>query len=91
MLQRVCTVSVKTMDIVDGMAYWEDGYLIVFGDRDKHEWAMLGLSQWFGGREQQEWENAALEAFNSYYDESDDDPEYQAWLASLPDIREQRE
>ena len=91
LLQRVCTVSVKTMDIVDGMAYWEDGYLIVFGDRDKHEWAMLGLSQWFGGREQQEWENAALEAFNSYYDESDDDPEYQAWLASLPDIREQRE
>ena len=91
LLQRVCTVSVKTMDVVDDMAYWEDGHLIVFGDRDKHEWAMLGLSQWFGGREQQEWEDAALEAFNSYYDESDDDPEYQAWLASLPDIREQRE
>ena len=91
LLQRVCTVSVKTMDVVDGMAYWQDGHLIVYDDRDKHEWAMLGLSQWFGGREEQEWENAALEAFNSYYDESDDDPEYQAWLASLPDIREQRE
>ena len=74
LLQRVCTVSVKTLDIVDDMAYWEDGHLIVFGDRDKHEW-----------------ETMALEAFNSYYDEADDDPEYQAWLASLPDIREQRD
>ena len=25
LLMRVCTVSVKTMDIVDDMAYWEDG------------------------------------------------------------------
>ena len=74
LLRRVCTVSVKTMDVVDDMAYWEDGQLIVFGDRDKHEW-----------------ETMALEAFNSYYDESDDDPEYQAWLASLPDIREHRD
>ena len=73
LLQRVCTVSVKTMDIVDDMAYWEDGYLIVFGDRDKHEWAMLGLSQWFGEP-----------------DSPDDDPDYQAWLRSLPDIREPR-
>ena len=71
LLRRVCTVSVKTMDVVDDMAYWEDGYLIVFGDRDKHEWSMLGLSQWFG-------EPGG----------PDDDPEYQAWLASLPDIRE---
>ncbi|MXZ90616.1 MAG: N-6 DNA methylase [Chloroflexi bacterium] len=74
LLQRVCTVSVKTMAIVDGMAYWEDGHLIVFDDRGKNEW-----------------ETMALEAFNSYYDESDDDPEYQAWLASLPDIREQKD
>ncbi len=73
LLQRVCTVSVKTMAVVDDMAYWEDGHLIVWGDRDKHEW-----------------ETVALEAFNSYYDESDDDPEYQAWLASLPDIRDTR-
>ncbi len=72
LLRRVCTVSVKTMDVVDDMAYWEDGYLIVFGDRDKNEWQTM-----------------ALESFNSYYDESDDDPEYQAWLASLPDIRGQ--
>ena len=73
LLQRVCTVSVKTMDIVDDMAYWEDGHLIVFGDRDKHEWSMLGLSHWFG-------EPGG----------PDDDPEYQAWLASLPDIRDTR-
>ncbi len=72
LLRRVCTVSVKTMDVVDDMAYWEDGQLIVFGDRDKNEWQTM-----------------ALESFNSYYDESDDDPEYQAWLASLPDIRGQ--
>ena len=35
------------MDVVDDMAYWKGDKLIVFGDRDKHEWAMLGLSQWF--------------------------------------------
>ena len=45
LLQRVCAVSVQTMDIVDDMAYWdEEGRLIVFGDRDKHEMAMLGLA-----------------------------------------------
>ena len=74
LLRRVATVSAETMRLVDDMAYWDGNDLIVFGDRDKHEWAMLGLA-----------------AFNSYYDEADDDPEYQAWLASLPDIREQRE
>ena len=45
LLRRVCTVSVQTMEIVDGMAYWEGDQLIVFGDRDKHELAMLGLSE----------------------------------------------
>ncbi|MDE2842758.1 MAG: Eco57I restriction-modification methylase domain-containing protein, partial [Chloroflexota bacterium] len=74
LLGRVCAVSVKTVEIVRSMAYWEGGRLIVFGDRDKREW-----------------ETMALEAFNSYYGESDDDPGYQAWLASLPDIREQRD
>ena len=47
LLGKVCAVSVKTMDIVDSMAYWDDGYLIVFDDRDKHEWAMMGLARWF--------------------------------------------
>ncbi len=45
LLQRVCTVSVQTMEIVDGMAYWEGGHLIVYGDRDHHEWSMLGLAE----------------------------------------------
>ena len=74
LLGRVCAVSVKTVEIVGRMAYWDGEYLVVSGDRDKREWEAM-----------------ALEVFNSYYDESDDDPEYQAWLASLPDIREQRD
>ena len=58
LLRRVCTVSVKTMEIVDDMAYWDGGRLIVFGDRDKHELAMLGLSQWAKEPEDPEWEAA---------------------------------
>ena len=42
LLDRVCAVSVRTMDIVDGMAHWEDGKLVVYGDRDEHEQASLG-------------------------------------------------
>ena len=45
LLQQVCTVSVQTMEIVDGMAYWEGGHLIVYGDRDHHEWSILGLAE----------------------------------------------
>ena len=40
LLRRVCTVSVRTMEIVDGMAYWDGDELVVFGDRDKFEMAM---------------------------------------------------
>ena len=48
LLRRVCTVSVKTMDVVDDMAYWDDeGKLVVFGDRDKHELMMIGMSAMF--------------------------------------------
>ena len=47
LLGKVCAVSVGTMEIVDGMAYWDDGYLIVFDDRDKHEWTMMGMARWF--------------------------------------------
>ncbi len=61
LLRRVCTVSVKTMEIVDGMAYWDDGYLVVYGDRDKHEWSMMGMSQWVKDAEDPEWEAAWLE------------------------------
>ena len=71
LLRRVCTVSYKTAEIVGGMAYWLDGYLVVSGDRDKHEWSMMGLSHWF-----------------SEPNNPDDDPEYQEWLWSLPDVGE---
>ena len=56
LLRRVCTVSVKTMDVVDDMAYWDEyGHLVVFGDRDKHEWAMMGLASMFSRPEDEEW------------------------------------
>ena len=55
LLQRLCTVSLQTMDIVDSMAYWEDGALIVYDDRDRHEWAMLGLQAMFSEEEDPEW------------------------------------
>ena len=64
LLMRVCTVSVKTMDIVDDMAYWDDqGRLVVFGDRDKHEWSMLGLIDWANRNEDEDedWLKAWLE------------------------------
>ena len=61
LLKRVCMVSVRTMEIVDDMAYWDGDDLVVFGDRDKHEWAMLGLSQWAREPEDPEWEAAWLE------------------------------
>ena len=55
LLMRVCTVSVRTMDIVDDMAYWDDqGRLVVFGDRDKHEWSMLGLIDWANRNEDED-------------------------------------
>ena len=47
LLRRVCTVSVRTMDIVDDMAYWDGDNLVVFGDRDKQEWSALGLQAMF--------------------------------------------
>ena len=72
LLRRVCTVSVRTAEIVGGMAYWEGEHLVVSGDRDKREWSMMGLARWFNEP-----------------DNPDDDPEYQEWLLSLPDIREQ--
>ena len=48
LLQRVCAVSVNTMEVVNDMAYWDDaGRLVVFGDRDKGEWSLLGLASLF--------------------------------------------
>ena len=56
LLRRVCTVSVKTMDVVDDMAYWDKhGHLVVFGDRDKHEWSMMALQSMYSRPEDEEW------------------------------------
>ena len=61
LLMRVCAVSVKTMDIVDRMAYWEGKELVVFGDRDKHEWSMMGVEAMFSEPEDEEWLKQWLE------------------------------
>ena len=58
LLRRVCTVSVNTMDVVDDMAYWDGDNLVVFGDRDKHEWAMAGLAAIYSREEDEEWLSA---------------------------------
>ena len=58
LLQRVCTVSMATMDVVDDMAYWKGNKLVVLGDRDKQEWAALGLGQWFNEPDDTELERA---------------------------------
>ena len=55
LLGRVCAVSVETMEVVDGMAYWEDGGLVVYGDRDKHEWSMMNLADMASRDEDEEW------------------------------------
>ena len=56
LLRRVCTVSVRTMDVVDDMAILEeDGNLLVFGDRDKHELASVSMAQWVARPEDEEW------------------------------------
>ena len=44
LLQRVCAVSVRTAEIVAGMAYWLDGYLVVSGDREQRDFTLLGLA-----------------------------------------------
>ena len=55
LLQRVCTVSVGTMDVVDDMAYWDDeGRLVVYGDRGELEWSMLGLGSMAGHDEEED-------------------------------------
>ena len=41
LLQRVCTVSVKTMDLVDSMAYWSDDILVTEGDRGTGDGPLL--------------------------------------------------
>ena len=61
LLKRVCTVSVKTMEIVDSMAYWDGDKLVVFGDRDRDELATLAWSQLNSEPEDEEWMAARSE------------------------------
>ena len=44
LLQRVCTVSVKTMEIVDVMGYWEGDKLVINGDRDQQQGTTINLA-----------------------------------------------
>ena len=55
LLQRVCTVSVNTMEIVDSMAYWEGDELRVFGDRERDDFTTAALVQWANEPEDEEW------------------------------------
>ncbi len=55
LLQRVCTVSVGTMDVVDRMAYWEGEELRSWIDRDDDEFTDVVLSDWFDEPEDEEW------------------------------------
>ena len=55
LLMRVCAVSVATMDVVDDMAYWRNGRLLVFGDREEDELGLLSWAQWFNEPEDEEW------------------------------------
>ena len=53
LLQRVCTVSVGTMEIVDSMAHWEEGIgLVTYREREKET---LFLPPWFAEPEDEEW------------------------------------
>ena len=58
LLRRVCTVSVRTMDIVDSMAYWDGDDLVVWGDREQDDLALVALHDWAQRPEDPEWEAA---------------------------------
>ena len=51
LLQRVCTVSVRTMEIVDSMAHWQEGRLVSFRERERE----TVLPLWFDEPEDEEW------------------------------------
>ena len=56
LLGRVCRVSVETVEVVDGMAHWEDGKLRSFLDREEEDsMAALALSQWADEPEDEGW------------------------------------
>ena len=58
LLGRICAVSVNTAEMMGGMAYWDEEVdrLVVFGDRDRSEFGMLAMWQWFQRPEYPEWE-----------------------------------
>ena len=52
LLQRVCTVSVRTMEIVDSMAHWEEGLgLVTYREREREN----SLPLWLNEPEDEEW------------------------------------
>ena len=55
LLRRVCTVSVKTVEIVGRMAYWEGDELRAFGDRERDDFTTAALVQWAKEPEDAEW------------------------------------
>ena len=55
LLRRVCTVSVKTTEVVDGMAYWDGDELRAFGDRERDDFTTAALAQWAKEPEDAEW------------------------------------
>ena len=55
LLQRVCTVSVRTMEIVDSMAQWQEGRLVSFRERERGDSTTAALLQWANEAEDEEW------------------------------------
>ena len=56
LLRRVCTVSVATTRIVEGMAYWdEEGNLVAYDDRERDDFTTAALAQWAKEPEDAEW------------------------------------
>jgi len=102
LLQRVCTVSVKTFEIVE---YELDPMTSIDPDEGREprpeflaELLETATEARAAGQltipddqiaelENDEWEMMALLEWFGEPGGPDDDPEYQAWLASLPDIR----
>ena len=72
LIGRVCAVSVRTMEIVARM-----GHPVEDG--------RIGVSD---DGDEQDWETLGLAQWFGEPGGPDDDPDYQAWLASLPDIRD---
>ena len=71
LLRRVCTVSVKTVEIVGRMAYWEGDELRAFGDRERDDFTTAALVQWAKEPEDAEWLEELREIWLETSSESD--------------------